>query len=177
MDNLFIVDWHTMFLIDKPIAEIFVRGSVVYLFLFTLLRFVLKRQTGAVGITDLLVIVLVADAAQNAMADDYRSITDGILLVLTIIFWSYVLNWLGYQFPQLQRLIYPAPLPLIKKGQMLRRNMRRELITEGELMTQLREQGIDNIRTVKAAYIEGDGYISVITYGSHEPRKKVQRTT
>src|SRR3712207_8501617 len=50
----------------------------------------------------------------------------------TIIFWSYFLDWLGYQFPQIQRFIHPAPLPLVRNGQMLQRNMRRELITKGE---------------------------------------------
>lgn len=166
MNTLFTIDWKSIFFLDTPILEIFLRGSITYLFLFILLRFILKRQAGAVGITDLLVIVLIADASQNAMASSYRSITDGILLVMTIVFWSYVLNWLGYQFPRLQSFIYPPPLPLIKHGRLLRQNMRKELITEGELMTQLREQGIDDIKKVKAAHIEGDGYISVVTYNS-----------
>ncbi|HEY9664142.1 MAG TPA: YetF domain-containing protein [Allocoleopsis sp.] len=175
MNTLFAVDWKSIFFLDTPILEIFLRGSITYLSLFILLRFILKRQAGAVGITDLLVIVLIADASQNAMASSYRSITDGILLVMTIVFWSYVLNWLGYQFPQLQSFIYPPPLPLIKHGRLLRQNMRKELITEGELMTQLREQGIDDIRKVKAAHIEGDGYISVVTYNSSADMTKRDR--
>lgn len=174
--TLFAVDWKEMLSLDTPILEIFLRGSITYLSLFILLRFILKRQAGAVGITDLLVIVLIADASQNAMASNYRSITDGILLVLTIVFWSYVLNWLGYQVPQLQSFIYPPPLPLIKHGRLLRQNMRKELITEGELMTQLREQGIDDITRVKAAHIEGDGYISVVTYSQTDSIKRDRRT-
>jgi uncharacterized membrane protein YcaP (DUF421 family) len=50
------------------------------------------------GITDLLVIVLIADAAQNGMAGEYRSLTDGLLLVATIVAWSYALNWLAFRF-------------------------------------------------------------------------------
>lgn len=163
MDNLLKVDWAKMFVPDTPIIEILLRGSIVYFFIFLLLRFVLKRQAGAVGITDLLVVVLIADAAQNAMADDYHSIPDGLLLVATIIFWSYTLDWLGYKFPRIQRFIHPPPLALVKDGRMLRRNMRKELITEGELLSQLREQGVDDIQAVKMAYMEGDGYISFIT--------------
>ena len=60
--------------------------------MFALLRFVLKREAGTLAITDLLVVVLIADAAQNAMADDYRSVPDGLLLVATIVFWSYALD-------------------------------------------------------------------------------------
>jgi uncharacterized membrane protein YcaP (DUF421 family) len=162
MNDLLNVDWHKIFIPDTPIVEIFLRGSLVYLALFILLRLVLKREAGTVGIADLLVVVLIADAAQNAMADDYTSIPDGLLLVGTIVFWSYALNWLGYRFPRLQRLVHPPPLPLVRDGRMLRRNMRQELITEEELMSQLRQQGVEDVADVRAAYIEGDGRISVI---------------
>jgi uncharacterized membrane protein YcaP (DUF421 family) len=71
-----------------------VRGSTVYLTLFFLLRIVLRRESGGMGITDLLVIVLLADAVQNAMAGDYHSVPDGLLLGATLIFWSFALDWL-----------------------------------------------------------------------------------
>lgn len=156
------VDWAKIFVPDTPLLEILIRGTLTYLALFTLLRLVLKRQSSAMGITDLLVVVLIADAAQNAMADDYTSIADGVLLVATIIFWAYALDWLGYRFPRFQRFFHPPPLPLVREGRLLHRNMRRELITEGELWSQLRQQGINNLRDVKEAYMEGDGRISVI---------------
>lgn len=162
MEWLFDVDWAKTFLPDTPLLEIFLRGTLTYLALFFLLRIVLKRESGGMGVTDLLVIVLIADAAQNAMADDYTSILDGILLVATIIFWSHALNWLGFRFPAIQRLVHPRALPLMRDGRLLRRNMKQELITEGELLSQLRLQGIDDPAEVKAAYMEGDGRISVI---------------
>lgn len=64
-----------------------------------ILRFLPNRQIAAMGIADLLVVILFANAAQNAMSSDYTAITDGIILVLTIIFWNYLLNWLSYKFP------------------------------------------------------------------------------
>ena len=159
---LFAVDWEHVFVPHTPLLEIVLRGTVMYLGLFALLRFVLKRESGAVGITDLLVVVLLADAAQNGLADDYRSIPDGLLLVATIVFWSWALNWLGFRFPVFQSLIHPKPLPLVRDGRLLRRNLEKELITESELMSQLRLQGVDDIAEVSAAYMEGDGRISVI---------------
>jgi len=166
MSKVFPSDWGKILLPDTPLLEIILRGSLMYIALFLMLRFILKRQAGTVGITDLLVITLIADAAQNGMANDYSSISDGILLVGVIIGWSYLIDWLGYRFPRFQRIVHPGPLPLIKDGRMLRRNMRQELITEGELMTQLREQGIEDIRSVRSAFMEGDGRISVISYDS-----------
>lgn len=98
MDKFFTIDWNALFALSTPPVEIVLRGTLTYLMLFFLLRIVLKRQSGTVGITDLLVVVLIADAAQNAMAADYTSITDGFLLVATIIFWSYAIDWLGYHY-------------------------------------------------------------------------------
>ena len=72
-----------------------VRGTAAYLFLFVLLRLT-KRQTGSLSVSDLLVLVLIADAAQNAMAGDYKSLPDGLILVSAIVFWSFALDWLGY---------------------------------------------------------------------------------
>lgn len=158
------MDWKSIFLPETPLLEIFLRGSVMYITLFILLRLVLKRQTGNLRMTDLLLITLIADASQNAMAGDYKSVPDGILLVGTIMFWNYALDWLAFRFSRLRRLIEPPPLPLIKDGKLLRRNMRSEMITEEELMSQIREEGLENMGEVKAAFIESDGRISVVPY-------------
>jgi len=90
------------------IGEIILRGTIVYLFLFVLLR-ILRRGAEAIGISDLLVVVLIADAAQNAMASEYKSITEGLILVTTIVFWDYFLDWLGYRFPAVRPLLRPTP--------------------------------------------------------------------
>jgi len=168
------MDWKTIFLPDTSLLEIILRGSVMYIALFAMLRIILKRQTGTLGMTDLLLITLLADASQNAMAGEYKSIPDGIVLVGTIIFWNYLFDWLSFKSEWFGRLIEPPPLPLIKNGRMLRRNMRQELITEDELMMQLREQGLDNASKVKEAYIESDGQISVIQY-KQKQHEKVER--
>jgi uncharacterized membrane protein YcaP (DUF421 family) len=162
MEKLVGVEWRAMVTPEVALLEIVIRGTVIYLALFALLRFVLNRQAGTVGIADLLVVVLIADAAQNAMASDYTSLPDGILLVATIVFWSYALDWLGFHFPTIQRIVRPPALPLVRNGELLRRNMRQELITEGELMSQLRLQGADDLSQVKSAHMESDGRISFV---------------
>jgi uncharacterized membrane protein YcaP (DUF421 family) len=156
------MDWKSLFSFDVPVLEIILRGSVMYISLFVMLRVVLKRQAGGLGMTDLLLITLIADASQNAMAGQYMSLPAGIVLVSTIIFWSYAFDWLSYKFPWFNRLTEPPPLPLIKDGKLLRKNMRRELITEDELMSQLREQGLDDVGKVKEAFMESDGHISLV---------------
>jgi uncharacterized membrane protein YcaP (DUF421 family) len=168
MDWIFQVDWDVALVPKTPLLEIVVRGTLTYLSLFVLLRVVLKRKSGAMGITDLLVVVLLADAAQNAMADDYRSVPDGILLTAVIICWAWSLDHLAFRYPRLRRLLYPDSLQLVRQGRILWKNMRRESISEDELRSKMRLQGIESLAEVKATFMESDGQLSFLT---GEPRQ------
>jgi uncharacterized membrane protein YcaP (DUF421 family) len=160
--EIFGFDIERAFTPDVSLFEIFVRGSIIYLIIFLLLRVVLRRKSGNVAFTDLLVLVLVADAAQNAMAAEYHSLTDGLFLVGTLVFWAYALDWLGFHFPRIQRYVYPAKKALITHGRLVQPALREELMTIEELMTQLRLNGTDKVEDVRAAYMEGNGQVSVL---------------
>lgn len=164
MLSLIQVDWESVFVPSLSIFEIVLRGTLVYLVLFVVLR-VLRRGAGAIGISDLLVVVLIADAAQNAMGSQYRSVTEGVALVLTIVAWDYLFDWLGFRFPSLRPLLRPQALLLIKNGKLQKRNMRREMISEEELLGELREQGVSNVDDVKFSFMESNGHISVVKKG------------
>jgi len=169
------VNWHELFSLSVSPIELIVRGSAMYWFLFLAFRFVLKRDVGAVGIADLLLLVIIADASQNAMAGEYRSITDGFILVGTIIGWNYGLDFIAYHVPQLRRFVEPQPLCLVRDGRMLQRNMRREFITPEELSAKLREHGVTDIEEVAAAYMETDGEISVLKRKDGDSDKEKKR--
>ena len=160
-DKLFKLDWGQMFVPTESLLEIFIRGTIMYLVMFALLR-IFRRQAGSIGIADLLVIVVIADAAQNGMAGDSKSITEAVLLISTIVGWDYFLDWLGYESKFISKILEPKPLPMIRNGKMLPRNMKKEMITVDELMSQLREHGIEKIESVKSACLESDGHFSFI---------------
>lgn len=162
MDNLLSLDWGELFGFSISPAEIVLRGTAMYWFLFFLFRFVVRRDVGAVGIADVLILVIVADAAQNAMSGEYESVSDGMLLVATLIGWNVALDWLSFRFRPFRRFAEPPPITLIRDGRILKRNLRLELITEEELWSQLRQQGIETLDEVRHAYMESDGQISVI---------------
>jgi uncharacterized membrane protein YcaP (DUF421 family) len=173
MDKLLAIDWAEFFIPTHSVAEVVLRGTFMYLSLFLILRFLLQRQSSAIGLADLLVVVRIADAAQDALAKGYKSVTEGVVLVLTIVFWDFAIDWLGYRFKSLAWLTRPPPLALVEDGQMLLRNMRREMITKEELLSQVREQGAEGLDQVKRAYLEGNGEISVIKWGGKgEPKTK-----
>jgi uncharacterized membrane protein YcaP (DUF421 family) len=151
-----------------PILETIIRGSVMYLTMFALLR-VFRRQSGSVGPADLLVLLLIADASQNGMADDYKSITEGIVLVATIMGWEYAIDWLSYRVPLVGQYIERDPLLLIRDGQVIEKNLEREFLTNDDLLSQLRQKGVDDPSQVARCYLEGDGHISVIAVSGVQP--------
>ncbi|HWP12394.1 MAG TPA: YetF domain-containing protein [Ramlibacter sp.] len=164
-------DLGALFAFTVSPAELVLRGTAMYWFLFLLLRFVLRRDTGSIGVADILLLVLLADAAQNAMAGGYESVSDGCVLVATIAGWNWLLDLLAYRFPAVRRLIEAQPLPLVRNGRLVRRNLRQEMITVDELMAKLRENGIDRLDDVKAATMESDGEISVVKHEGEPPSR------
>jgi uncharacterized membrane protein YcaP (DUF421 family) len=160
------IDWATVLVPKVSIVELFLRGTAMYLFLFVLLRSLVLRHLGTLNLTDMLVLVLIADAAQNAMAAENLSVPEGFVLCGTIIGWSFSLDWLGYRFRWIGKILESSPLPLIRDGKVMRRNMRAELITMEELKSHLRQHGIEDASQVRKACIEPDGQISVLKFES-----------
>ena len=154
------MNWGQIFGPDTAPLEMVVRGSIVYLVIFTLLRVVFRREAGTTGMTDLLVLVLLADAAQNGMAGNYNSVSDGLILVGTLVFWAAVINMVQYRFPGLH--LKPDPMLMVKNGRLLHQNMRRELLTQDELLAQLRQRGARRLDDVETAIMEPDGQFSVV---------------
>jgi uncharacterized membrane protein YcaP (DUF421 family) len=134
---------------------------VIYLGLVLTFRFVLRRDVGSMGLPDILFIVLIADASQNAMAGEYKSITDGAVLLGTLVFWNVALDWLAYRSRGFRRFIEPPSLPLIKNGKWIRRNLKTQWITTDEVLSKLREHGIEDIGQVRLATLEPDGELGV----------------
>lgn len=156
------IDWAELFGLSVSPAELIVRGTAMYWFLFVLFRVVIRRRVGAVGISDILLLVIIADASQNAMSGEYQSITDGAILVATIVAWNHFIDWVVYRSPRLQKILEPPPLLLIERGRLLRRNLRHELVSDSELHSKLREHGVDDVAEVERAYMESDGQFTVL---------------
>ena len=151
-----------------PVAELILRGTLVFLGLMLCLRVVGQREAGGLGLTDLLVVVLIVDAASAGLTGEASTIGDGFILVGTILLWSVVLDALSYRWPRLGRILKARPKPLIEDGRLNRRVMRRELMTDVEVHAQLRLHGIQEVGQVHRAYLEPNGIISVVPVEGHE---------
>ncbi|MBJ2154356.1 DUF421 domain-containing protein [Variovorax sp. IB41] len=154
-----------LFRLEMPSWHMVLRGTVVYWFLLLVFRFLLRRDVGSLGVADLLFVVLIADASSNAMQGEYKTVTDGLVLIATLVGWNYLLDWGSYHSPVVARLIEPPPAPLVKHGRIVHRTLRRQLITVDELMSKLREKGVHDLSEVRLAMLESDGELSVRKYG------------
>ena len=168
---MFDIDWRSMFVPTESILEVVIRGTIMYLGMFTLLR-IFRRQAGSVGIADLLVIVVIADAAQNGMAGESKSITEALILVSTIVLWDWLFDWLGFRSKFFAKILEPEELLLVKNGRILRRNLDKEMISEDELKSQLRQMGVENISEVKKCFLESNGHFSVLTTRGRTDKQK-----
>lgn len=170
------LDWSKLLIPGDSVLEVVVRGTVVYLALFVTIRLLPRRTMGGVGPSDLLIIVLLADAVQQAMAGQYESITEGLVLAGTLIFWAVFIDWLDYRLPRLH-LSDGKQIPLVRDGRYIHRNMARQNITEDEVLSQLRHHGLASLQGVEAIYLEGDGQFSVILRGARALQPPPERHT
>ena len=120
------------------------------------------RTIGLVSGIVLLVVVLVGAALGDTLTGGGDNIADGLVPVVTVMFWSVVMDALTYRWPRLTRLLKGRPRPLIVDGRLDRSAMRREFISEDELLAQLRTHGLTEISQVRRAHLEANGEISVI---------------
>ncbi|MEX5258048.1 DUF421 domain-containing protein [Kocuria arenosa] len=166
--------WTEMLATTTPVVELLLRGTVTFLALIVALRIVGQRESGGLGLTDLLVVVLVADAASVGLQGDAGSLGDSFVLVVTILFWSVALDALSYRWPRFAAVAKARPKSLIRNGELDHRVMRREFMTRAEVLSQLRLHGITDLAEVKRAYIEPNGMISVIRRDGAEPDAPAQ---
>ncbi len=138
------------------------------------MRIVGQRESGGLGITDVLLVVLVAEAVAPGLHGGARTVADGLLLVATILLWSVAMDALAYRWPSLGRLIKARPRPLIEQGRVNPRVLRREFMTHEEVLSQLRLHGIEDPAQVERAYIEPNGMVSLIRRDRSEPDEPIR---
>ncbi len=155
-------DWGSVFAMSVPPLELVFRGTVTYLVLMALMRVVGQRESGGLGLTDVLVVVLAADAASTGLTGGARSVAEGFVVVATILFWSVAVDAAAYRWPRLATVVKARPRVLIADGVVNRRAMRREFMSMDEVMSQLRLQGIEDPARVRRAYLEPNGHVSIL---------------
>ena len=151
-----------IFAFTMPIWEIALRAILAYLALVFLVRVVPSRNAGHISPNDMLTAIVVGTLGATAITGDGSSVADLMLMSAIVLLLSYGVDRLEYRVPALRRLFRHRRTLLIDRGRLVRRNMRRELVTEEELLARLRKEGLEGAAGVRCAYMEADGEISVI---------------
>src|SRR5690606_32658773 len=149
-----------VFALELGPVEMVLRGTLVYWFFFLSTRIVGRRQLSSISVADFLILFLVADAAGDALTGGSESLTDGLIVVSTIIFWGAVIDRLSYHFPKMERFFTPERHQITKDGALQRRILRRHYIALDELTSEMRLKGIESLADVGNAYVEPSGEIS-----------------
>ena len=142
--------------------EFILRGIIIYIFLIVLLRVTGKRQVGQLAPFDLVLLLVLSNAVQNAMNGGDNSVTGGMISAVTLVGMNWLAGLLTYKNKTIEALVEGRPEVLIHNGKLYDEALRREKLTHHELMTALREAGCAAIEDVRAAVLENDGTISVI---------------
>jgi uncharacterized membrane protein YcaP (DUF421 family) len=159
--------------VGTPYLEIILRTTLIYLAILIGLRLAGKREIGQMTVFDLVVLLLIANAVQNAMVGPDTSLTGGILAAAVLLVINIVLARLRMRWPRLRRLIEGSPTLLVLHGQVIQNHMKHEGIDQETLEAALREHGFGEISDVEMVVLEIDGSISVVPAGqeAHQTRK------
>ena len=142
------------------------RTAVVYVLVLVLLRAAGKRELGQMSPVDLVVILVIANAVQNAMTGGDNSLIGGVIAATTLVTMNVAFSRVAHRIPYVAHLFESEPTQLVKDGKLVKRNLDRENVDMDELMMAAREHGIEDLAGVESAYLERDGSISIIPKGA-----------
>ena len=151
-----------MFDLTTPWFEIIVRTAVIYVVVLGLLRIAGKRELGQMSPVDLVVILVIANAVQNAMTGGDNSLIGGVLAASTLVAMNLLFGRVASRAPLIGHLFASEPTLLMDDGKLIQKHLDRENVSVEELEMAARERGIDDLANVKAAILERDGSISII---------------
>lgn len=150
-----------MWKLSLPWWEFVIRGLVVYAFVLTLLRITGKRQIGQFAPFDLVLLLLLSNAVQNAMNGGDNSISGGLILAVTLVGLNAAVAYLSARFKRAEALIEGHPQVLIHNGKLYPDILRRERISRQDLDAAIREAGCTSLDGVRLAILETSGQISI----------------
>jgi uncharacterized membrane protein YcaP (DUF421 family) len=151
-----------VFDLTTPWWEIILRTAVVYVVVLVLLRVAGKRELGQMSAVDLVVILVIANAVQNAMTGGDNSLIGGVIAASTLVAINVLVGRVGHRIPLLEHLFTSEPTLLLDDGKLIAAHLARENVTREEVEMAAREHGIDDLAKVRAAILERDGSISII---------------
>ena len=151
-----------MFELSMPAWEFVLRAVVVYVVLLGMIRLSGKRTMGQFTPFDVLLIVLLGNAVQNALLGSDESLSGGLLLAAVLITLNWITGWFSARYRAAEQLIEGVPVVLARHGELFEQVLRKELVSRNDFDEALRQNGQLRLEDVDIAILETDGRISVV---------------
>jgi uncharacterized membrane protein YcaP (DUF421 family) len=155
-----------------PAWQIVVRTVVIYLTVFVGLRLTGKRELGQMTVFDLVVILLISNAVQNAMVGPDVSLTGGVIAAIVLLAVNWAVSQVRLRSRYWGKLLAGTPTVLIEDGEFVAQHLREEGLERAEVEMAMREHGVESVRDVKLAVLEVDGSISIVPTDSRVIRTR-----
>ena len=149
--------------------DIMLRATVIFFALYILVRLMGKRELGQMTPFELIVLVVIGDLIQQGVTQNDFSLTGAIIAISTIAFWALAMSWLSYLSSRAERLLEGEPRVIIRDGELITHNLRRDRLTVAEIESEMRLAGIAHMRDVAWAIVEPRGKISFIQRNDEPP--------
>ncbi len=159
----------------NPYLNISIRAFTVYLFIILALRLFGKKELAQLSVIDLVFILLISNAVQNAMVGENTSLEGGLLAAGVLFLTNFILKYAIHRFSSINKLLQGEPIMLIYKGKIQHKNLEKAGLSLQELEAAIREHGIGVIANVDLAMLEIDGNISVLS--EDFKKKTVKKST
>lgn len=144
-------------------VEVLIRSGIVYLFIIFGIRIFGKKEISQLSVIDLVFILLISNAVQNAMVGENTSLAGGLIAALTLFLLNYLFKNLFYRSKRISGWIQGEPLMLVYHGKVVPEHMAKAKISMAELEASVREHGVEEVSEVDLAVLEVDGNISVLS--------------
>lgn len=142
---------------------IVISSATVYIFIVLAIRLFGKKELAQLSVIDLVFILLISNAVQNAMVGSNSTLSGGLVAASTLFVVNYLLKAILLKSPGLNRLIQGDPLMLVYDGEVIQKHLDQSQISIEELEAAVREHGVESVKEVNLAILEVDGNISVLS--------------
>jgi len=145
---------------------------VIYIFIVIAIRLFGKKELAQLSVVDMVFILLISNAVQNAMVGPDSTLSGGLVAASTLFVMNYIFKSLQYRFPKFGKVVQGDATMLIYKGKILESHLKLAKITHEELMEAVREHGVALVKDVDLAILEVDGNISVLSHAYQQKTVK-----
>ena len=147
----------------NPYLEIGLRSGAVYIFMLVAIRLIGKKELSQLNSIDIILILLISNAVQNAMVGNNTSLQGGLMAAVVLFVINFILKKLMFKSDRFRNFVQQKPIILIHDGVIDFKELSKLEITSNELDEAIREHGVENYKNVKLAMMEIDGNISIIS--------------